>query len=450
MGMRSTIDEPAAVATTADAGSEIEPAPADREDDRGVNLSHGPTLLALPGPTMIPDVVLQAMQRPACDIYGGGELEQTTHSILSDLKPLFRTVEARTYLYVANGHGGWEAAISNLFSAGDKVLVLASGRFAIGWGEMASAMGVEVEVLPSPPRGAVDPAAVEARLRADAGGAIKAVLTVQIDTASGVQNDLPSIRAALDAAGHGALFLVDGVASIGCTPFEMDAWGVDLALTGSQKGLMTPPGLAPMAAGPRALEAHASAGLRTRYWDWTFRDGPEHYQKYCGTPPTHLLFGLRRSLDLLLVEEGLEAAWARHRRLARSVRAAIDAWGQEGALECAVLKPEQRSDTVTPVFTAEGLEAEALRQLTAARCGVTLGLQIGDDAPRGRAFRIAHMGHVSAASVMGVLGATEAGMRALGWPIGEGGLSAAAAEMAAALGGHSAGDAASDRAACCD
>ena len=405
------------------------------------DLSYGPKILATPGPTGIPDVVLQAMHRPAVDIYGG-ELEEITHSALDDLKILARAPSARSYLYIANGHGGWEAAIANIFSRGDKALVLESGRFAVGWGEQAKAMGVEVEVLPGRERGGVDPSAVEARLKADAGGTIKAVLVAQIDTASGSWSDIPAIRAAIDAAGHAALLLVDGVASVGCVPYEMDAWGVDLTLTASQKGLMTPPGLAVILAGPRALEANKTADLRTLYWDWGFRDGPLHYQKYCGTPPVHLLFGLRRALDLLMKEEGLEAVWSRHRAIAEAVRAAASAWAtpsaaarpsSPSAIEFNILDAAARSDTVTALRVAEGSDADALRALTKTACGVTLGTPIGGFVGPGGAFRIAHMGHVSAASIMGVLGAVEAAMRALDWPIGGEGLSAAAERLAAAI-----------------
>ena len=267
-----------------------------------MTLASGREFLSIPGPTTVPDAVLAAMHRPAIDIYSGALLEVTT-SCLADLRRVFRT-EGRVYIYAANGHGAWEAALVNVLSRGDAVLVLESGVFAVVWGEMARVLGLEVETLPGGWRRAVDPAALEARLRADGAGRIKAVLVVQVDTASGVVNDIPAIRQAMDAAGHDALLMVDVIASLATMPFEMDGWRVDVAVAGSQKGLMTPPGLSFVAAGP-AVAVHRTAGLRTRYWDWTEREGPQHYQKYCGTPPEHLLFGLRKALDLLL-EEGLE------------------------------------------------------------------------------------------------------------------------------------------------
>lgn len=315
-----------------------------------MSLRHGREFLAIPGPTTVPDEVLGAMHRPAVDIYAG-ELVGMTASCLADLKRIFRT-EGRTYIYAANGHGAWEAALSNVLSRGDKVLVLESGRFARGWGEMAQVMGIEVEILPGDWRRAVDPADVEARLRADRAGEIKAILVVQVDTASSVANDIAAIRRAIDSAGHGALYLVDTIASLATMPFEMDAWGVDVAVSGSQKGLMTPPGLSFIAANGKARAAHKSAGLVTAYWDWTFRDGEEHYMKYCGTPPEHLLFGLRKALDMLLAE-GFDSIFNRHRLLASAVQAAVERWREGAVLDFNIVKPEERAPSVTTVLTNE-------------------------------------------------------------------------------------------------
>src|SRR3984893_15952761 len=221
----------------------------------------GREFLAIPGPTTMPDEVLRAMHRPAVDIYAEA-LPKLTASLLADLKALFRT-EGQSYIYIANGHGTWEAALTNVLSRGDKILVLESGRFAMGWGAAAERMKVEVEILKGEWNRAVRPEEVEARLKADTKGEIKAILVAQIDTASGVVNDIEAIGKAIKAARHDALLMVDAVASLGCVPFEMDAWGVDVAMSGSQKGLMSPPGLGFVAVGPRAREAHAKAGLRT-------------------------------------------------------------------------------------------------------------------------------------------------------------------------------------------
>ncbi len=216
---------------------------------------------------------------------------------------------------------------SNVLSRGDKVLVLESGRFAIGWGNTAAAMGAEVEVLKGDWRRAIRPAEVEARLRRDKDHEIKAILAVQVDTASGAYNDIEAIGKAIKAAGHPALFMVDAVASLGCMPFEMDAWGIDVAMSGSQKGLMTPPGLGFVAANDRAREVHKKADLRTPYWDWTERDGIEHYRKYAGTAPIHLLFALRQAIDMLF-EEKLDNVFLRHRLLAEAVRRAVAVWAE--------------------------------------------------------------------------------------------------------------------------
>src|SRR5262249_12643743 len=256
-----------------------------------------------------------------------GPLLALTDSLLRDVARVFKTT-GRAYIYISNGHGAWEASLTNVLSKGDKILVLESGRFAIGWGESARRMGVEGEILTGGMRRAVGRVEAEARLKADKGNGgktIKAILVAQVDTASGVVNDIEAIGQAIRAAGHDALLMVDAVASLGCMPFEMDEWGVDVAMSGSQKGLMTPPGLGFVAASPRAREVHNTAGLRTPYWDWTSREGEQHYQKYAGTPPEHLLYGLRQALDLLF-EEGLENAFRRHRLLAEAVRRAIAVW----------------------------------------------------------------------------------------------------------------------------
>ena len=384
-----------------------------------MTVSNGRPFLAIPGPTNVPDAVLQAMQRPAIDIYSG-EMIGVTDSCLEDLAAVFRT-KGRIYIYAANGHGGWEAAFTNVLSRGDQVLALESGRFAIGWGDMANMMGVEVEVLPGTWRRAVDPAQLEERLKRDKSHAIKAILTVQIDTASGVVNDIPAIRKAIDAAGHPALLMVDGVASLGCMPFEMDAWGIDVAMSGSQKGMMTPPGLAFVAAGPRARKAHETAGLRTLYWDWTFRDGTVHYQKYCGTPPEHLLFGLRKALDILKAE-GLDNAVRRHALLAEATRAAVAQWAEGLVIGFNIERPEQRANSVTCVLT-QGVDPKPLLTYCREKCGVTLGVGLG--ALDGKGFRIAHMGHVNAPMVLGTLGSVEMGLKALGIPHGAGGVQAA-------------------------
>ena len=309
-----------------------------------------------------------------------------------------------------------------MLSRGDKVLVLESGRFAIGWGEAAQMLGAGVEILPGDFRRAVKPEAVEARLKADARGEIKAILVAQIDTASGVINDIKAIGEAVRAAGHDALLMVDAVASLGCVPFEMDAWGVDVAMAGSQKGLMTPPGLGFTAAGPRAKEAHKTADLRSPYWDWTLREGEQHYQKYAGTPPEHLLVraarrarshfrrGTRERVPPSPAARRGDAPRGRH--LGRGAGDRLQRAEAGGALRHG-----------TAVVTRGGESAQPLVDYCREKCGVVLGRALGKS--EGKGFRIAHMGHVNAPMILGTLSVVEMGLSALGLPHGKGGVQAA-------------------------
>jgi alanine-glyoxylate transaminase / serine-glyoxylate transaminase / serine-pyruvate transaminase len=383
----------------------------------------GREFLAIPGPTTVPDEVLQAMHRPAIDIYAGS-LIALTERLLADLRWLFRT-QGRTYIYIANGHGAWEAALTNVLSRGDRILVLESGRFALGWGEMAAKLGVTAEVLTGDWRRAVRPDAVEARLREDATvgkNCFKAVLVVQVDTASGVVNDVEAIGQAVKETGHDALYMVDAVASLGCMPFAMDAWNIDVAVAGSQKGLMTPPGLSFVAAGSRARAAHECAGLRTPYWDWTAREGEIHYQKYCGTAPEHLMFGLAQALAMIRAE-GLDNIFRRHRLLGEAVRRAVAVWARGNAFDFNIADPAERSDTVTTVRMGEGRDPRPLLAYCNTKCGVVLGQGLGELSHK--AFRIAHMGHVNAPMVLGTLGVIECALQALGVPHSKGGVEAA-------------------------
>jgi alanine-glyoxylate transaminase / serine-glyoxylate transaminase / serine-pyruvate transaminase len=380
----------------------------------------GREFLAIPGPTNMPDAVLQAMHRPALDIYSRDMLD-LTESLLRDLSRLFAT-KGKSYIYIANGHGAWEAVISNVLSRGDKVLVLESGRFAVGWGNAAAAMGADVEVLKGDWRRAVRPAEVEARLREDKEHKIKAIMVVQIDTASGAVNDIEAIGKAIKASGHPALYMVDTVASLGCMPFQMDAWGIDVAMSGSQKGLMTPPGLSFIAINDRAREVHKTAGMRTPYWDWTERDGSEHYSKYAGTAPVHLLFALRQAIDMLF-QEKLENAFLRHHLLGEAVRRAVGVWSEGQVLGFNITEASERSDTVTTVVMSNGHDPVALQTYCKEKCGVVLGTGIGE--LRGQAFRIAHMGHINAPMILGTLGVIEVGLQALNIPHGKGGTEAA-------------------------
>lgn len=399
-----------------------------------MSLSQGRPYLAIPGPSTVPDRVLRAMHRASPNIYAG-ELVDMVATIWPDLRRLAHS-SGHVALYIANGHGAWEAANANMFSRGDRALVLATGRFGIGWAEHARAMGVEVELIDFGKSSAADPGRLEAALRADTGHKIKSVLVTHVDTASSVQNDIPAMRAAIDAAGHPALLAVDCIASLGCDEFRMDDWGVDVMVSASQKGLMLPPGLGFVHFNDRALVAGRKSDLATPYWRWEPRAmGTEFYQHFAGTAPTHHLFGLREALTMILEEEGLPHVWARHATLARAVWAAFEAWGQGGDIALNIADPARRGHAVTATRIAGG-GAARLRAWCEAEAGVTLGIGLGMATPGapdyGDFLRVAHMGHVNAHMTLGVLAVMEAGMQALGIAHGAGALAAATAVVAGA------------------
>ena len=303
------------------------------------------------------------------------------------------------------------------------MLTPSTGMFSWAWGQLASDLGAEVEEMEGDWRSAFDADRIEQRLREDSQHRIKAVLAVQTDTATSVTSDIAAVRRALDACGHPALLMADVVASLGTVDFRMDDWGVDVAIAGSQKGLMTPPGLAFTAVSPRALEQSRTAGIRRGYWDWERRmDSEEFYMKFFGTPPEHLMWGLREALDMLF-EEGLDTAFARHRRLATAVHAAVEVWGQTGALELNALNPSERAASVTTIRVANGIDSNRLRLLARDELDVSLGYGLGP--LDGKAFRIGHMGWINEPMVLGALGAVEMAMQACSVPYRKGGVTAA-------------------------
>ncbi len=393
--------------------------------DRGIDLNFGRDLVAIPGPSIMPDRVLNAMARPMPDIYSG-ELVETSDDIFRRLPGLART-EGHPFVIISNGHGAWQMAISNTLARGDKVLVLESGRFAIAWGELAAVSGVKMEILPGSDDRPVDPEALRARLADDPGHEIRAVLSVQTDTATSVRNDVPALRAAIDEADHPALFMVDCIASLGCEPFEMDEWGVDVTVAASQKGLMVPPGLAFLWASDKAVAAYERSDLHVGYLDWGRRLNPsQHYELYSGTPPVSHLYGLREAL-VMIEEEGLEARWDRHRAMAGAVWAAVDGWSTDDGIGFNISDPAARSTAVTTVRTGS-IDADEIRRRCAEGAGLTLGLGIGDFA--GRAFRIGHMGHLNPPMLLGTLGTVEAAIVSMGASIGTSGVAAASAALA--------------------
>ncbi|TDE41261.1 aminotransferase class V-fold PLP-dependent enzyme [Antarcticimicrobium sediminis] len=398
-----------------------------------MSVAQGREYLAIPGPSVMPEAVLQAMHRSAPNIYEGALIDLTA-SLIPDLKRVART-EHNAAIYICNGHGAWEAALSNVIAAGETVLVPATGRFGMGWADMGRGLGIEPQILDFGKSTPWEPDRVAEALRADAGHKIKAVLGVHVDTSSSVRNDIAGLRRVLDEVGHPALLMVDCIASMACDRFEMDAWGVDVAVTGSQKGLMVPPGLGFVFFNDKAAAVRAAMPRVSRYWDWEPRADPQaFYQYFGGTAPTHHLYGLRAALDMIHAE-GMEHVWARHARLAEAIWAACEVWGQGGPLRLNVADRAHRSHAVTALHLGAP-HGTALRDWVTQNLGLTLGIGLGmtePDDPAWHGFlRIGHMGHVNGIMVLGMLGGIEAGLNALDIPHGTGALEAAAKVIAGA------------------
>lgn len=391
----------------------------------------GRSYLAIPGPSVIPDAVLQAMHRAAPNIYAG-ELIDMMPRLVAGLKGVART-QGHVAIYIGNGHAAWEAALANVIAPGDSVLVPATGRFGHGWADMAQGLGAEVQILDFGKSDPWDEERIAQALRADTGHRIKAVLAVHVDTSSSVRNDVAGLRRLLDDLGHPALLMADCIASLGCDRFEMDAWGVDVMVAGCQKGLMVPPGMAFVFFNTRAAAVRAKMPRVSRYWDWTPRAEPTEFWEYFdGTAPTHHLYGLRTALGMI-AEEGIEAVWDRHERLARAIWAACDVWAEEGPLRLNVADPVHRSRAVTSLRIGAPHGTE-LRDWVEGKLGLTLGIGLGMALPSDPAwhgfFRLGHMGHVNGQMVLGMLGGIEAGLTAIGVPHGRGAVDAAARVIA--------------------
>ncbi|KIN60324.1 Aminotransferase, class V [Sulfitobacter noctilucae] len=391
------------------------------------NLAQGRPYLAIPGPSVIPDAVLQAMHRAAPNIYAG-ELVEMMPGLTADLKRIARTAH-HVAMYTGNGHAAWEASLANVIQPGDKVLVPATGRFGIGWSECARLQGAEVEVLDFGKQSPMDMEKIADALRADKAHEIKAVLAVHVDTSTSIRNDIAALRGVLDAEGHPALLMADCIASLGCDIFEMDAWGVDVMVTGCQKGLMVPPGMSFVFFNDKAEAARAKLPRVSWYWDWTPRaHAEEFFQYHAGTAPTHHLYGLRTALDMIHAE-GVEQVWARHATLARAVWAACEAWSTGGSFAMNVSDRAHRSNAVTSL-RLQSPNATALRDFVERQLGLTLGIGLGMAPPGDPSwhgfFRLGHMGHVNGHMIMGMLGGIEAGLRGLGVDHGAGALDAAA------------------------
>ena len=387
----------------------------------------GDRLLHSPGPTHIPAEVLSAMHRQPMD-HGDPRLEALVAVCEAGLRRVLQTETADIYLYASNGHGVWEATTENLLAPGQAVLIPGTGHFSEQWALQAEATGRRVIRTPFREGYPIDANDVEQALRADRKREIVAVFAVHTDTASGTTSDLQAIRAAINAAGHPALFVADVVASLAAAPFAMDALGVNVAVGASQKGLMSPPGLGFVAVDARAGEAAAKNPAPRYYWDWERRKADYTYKKFCGTAPQTLLFGLEAALALLF-REGLDAVFARHALLARAVQAAVECWASEGAvfLHCRV--PAACSVSVTTIEVRDGIDVEALRAVARERFQVAFAGALGPQL--GRAFRIGHLGDVNAAMILGCLAGVEAAMLVQGIPFGRDGVRKAVECLAA-------------------
>ena len=364
--------------------------------------------LAVPGPTNMPFRVRQAMD-VALEDHRAPDFPAFTLPLLADLKKIFRTETGQVFVFPGSGTGGWESAIANTLSPGDKVLAAVFGQFSGLWVDLCQRFGLEVDAIEVEWGRGVPLDEFEATLAVDREHRIKAVLVCQNETATGVASDVAGVRRILDALGHPALLFVDGVSSIASIDFRMDEWGVDVAVSGSQKGFMLPTGLAIVGVSQKALEAREAATLPRCFFDWNdmIKANAQGYFPY--TPAATLLRGLRASVDTLL-DEGLENVFARHNRLAGGVRAAVEAWG----LRTCAKGPEWHSDTVTAIVVPDGFDANAVIGTAYRRYGLSLGAGLGKVA--GRVFRIGHLGSLNELMVLSYLGGAELAMRDVGIP----------------------------------
>lgn len=388
----------------------------------------GTRFLHSPGPTHLPDAVLAAMARQPMDL-ADPRVAATIADCETGLQRLLGTETGALIFYAANGHGAWEGVIQNLLAPEAVALVPGTGHFSDSWARQCEALARPVQRTPWVEGQPIDAQAVEAALRDDTAHRIAAVFMVHTDTASGVTSDIAAMRAALDAAGHPALLVVDAVASLGALPLAMDAMGIDVVVGASQKGLMLPPGVGFVAVNAAALAAARANPTPRFYWDWAPRTGDMPYQKFCGTPPLNLMAGMQAGLQLLF-DEGLEAVYARHRTLSAAVHAAVGAWSREGALDFFCADPAARSVSVTAIRTAPAIDPDAIRRVAREHFDVSIAGGLGSLA--GRAFRIGHLGDVNAPMVLGALAGVEAAMTVLGVPYGRDGVAAAVDAMARA------------------
>ncbi|HEV2551982.1 MAG TPA: aminotransferase class V-fold PLP-dependent enzyme [Stellaceae bacterium] len=381
----------------------------------------GRHFLQIPGPTNVPDRVLRAIDQPTID-HRGPEFAELGKAVVAGMKRVFQTT-GPVVIFPSSGTGAWEAALVNTLSPGDRVLAFETGHFATLWHAMAKRLGLAVEFVPTDWRHPVDPVEVETRLGADKAHTIKAVMVVHNETSTAVTSDVPAVRAAINRTRHPALLLVDTISSLASIAYRHEAWGVDVTVGGSQKGLMLPPGLSFNALSAKALAASKQAKLPRAYWDWQPMLAAAETGFFPFTPATNLLFGLREAI-LMLEEEGLDNVVARHARLAEATRRAVQAW----ELELLSLDAKAHSNSLTAVLLPSGHDADAVRRVVLDRFDMSLGTGLGKLA--GKVFRIGHLGWFNELMLIGTLGGVEMGLVLAGVPHRRGGVDAAMSYLA--------------------
>ena len=376
----------------------------------------GRHFLQIPGPTNVPDRVLRAMDNPTID-HRGPEFQIIGKKVLSDIKRVFQTT-GPVVIYGSSGTGAWEAALVNTLSPGDTVLMYETGHFAALWKKLSERIGLAPEFLPGDWRQGVDASRIAARLTEDTQHQIKAVCIVHNETSTGVVSDVAAVRRAIDGAGHPALLMVDTISSLASIDYRHDEWGVDVTVSGSQKGLMLPPGLSFNALSEKAMAASKTAKLARSYWAWDdiLEANKNGFWPY--TPPTNLIYGLSAACDMLL-EEGLANVFARHDRFAEATRRAVRAWG----LEILCADPAAHSSSLTAVLMPAGHDADKFRKVVLDHFDMSLGTGLSKVA--GKVFRIGHLGDFNELMLMGTLAGVEMGLKLAGVPHQPGGVAAA-------------------------
>ena len=376
----------------------------------------GRHFLQVPGPTNIPDRVLQAMAFPAMD-HRGPDFQNLSNSILKKVKLIFKS-EDPVVIFPSAGTGAMEASLANTLSEGDKILMFETGHFATEWCQAARRYKLDVDFVPGDWRTGVDPKIVEKKLNEDKNHEIKAVLVTHNETSTGIKSQVEEVRKAIDSAKHPALFMVDTISSLGSYNYDHQKWKVDVTVGGSQKGLMCPPGLSFNAISPKALEAYKKSNLTKSYFDWgqMLENNKNGFYPY--TPAVNLLYALNEAVDMLL-EEGLENVFKRHKRHADATRIAVETWG----LEILAKNPIERSDSITAIMTPEGHDSDNLRKIIYDNYNMSLGT--GLNKVKGRVFRIGHLGDLNDLTIAGTLSGVEMGLNQSGIPFKKGGIMAA-------------------------